>query len=232
MPTRQKSLTTSSAAARGKAPLKAAARTPQTLSAPEDHTAARRVQILDAALEALQTRGFRDTTMLDVATAARASKNTLYQHFPNKVALFEALAARATGDGQVDLAGALDGSSPLEAALQRFGEAWLRTATGSASLAVQRAAIGEAMTAPELGLALARGGDAARPAVLKYLRDRTRDGQLQKVEPADALDTLIGLLVGGSSLAWLSGSSAAPTDAERRRRARAAARRFVQLFGA
>lgn len=231
MPTRKKALPTPPA--RVARETRAAAAAAPTQPAPtDDAVAARIAEILDAALQALQTRGLRDTTMLEVATAARASKNTLYQHFPNKVALFEALVARATADQHADLAAALDGSLPLEPALQRYGEGWLRLASSATTLAIQRAAIGEAPTAPELGQALSRGAETARPPALKYLRDRIRDGQLQKVDPADALDTLAGLLFGDAAVHWLAGGAAVPGDAERRRRAKTAARRFVQLFGA
>ena len=70
-------------------------------------------EILDAALALMEEHGYRDTTMLQVATRARASKNTLYQHFPTKQALFAALVARAAAAMNADITIALDGNAPL-----------------------------------------------------------------------------------------------------------------------
>jgi AcrR family transcriptional regulator len=228
MPTR-KTVTPPPRTRAGRSTRSAAAPAPEPV--PDDASAARVAEILDAALQVLQQRGFRDTTMLEVATVARASKNTLYQHFPTKVALFEALVARSTADLHADVAAALDAALPVESALQRYGEAWLRMAGSAASLAIQRAAIGEAPTAPELGQALGRSADGARPPALRYLRERMRDGLLQKADPADALDAFAGLLFGDAPVQWLAGHASAPSDADRRRRAKLAARRFIQVFG-
>ncbi len=194
-------------------------------------SSARVEEILDAALNVLQSHGYRDTTMLQIATAARASKNTLYQHFPNKVALFEALVARVGAGLAADLAAALDGSRPVDAALQSYGEGLLRAMTSPPALAIQRTAIGEAVTSPELGLALrALASPAADPALLKYLRDRMRDGRLRKADASEAAELLVGLLLGDRTNAWLNGSAAVPAERELRKRSRGAAARFVEVL--
>ncbi|MGI8910427.1 MAG: TetR/AcrR family transcriptional regulator, partial [Rubrobacteraceae bacterium] len=51
----------------------------------------RREEILVAALEVLEERGYREASMREVAARARASKETLYSWFGSKSGLFEAL---------------------------------------------------------------------------------------------------------------------------------------------
>lgn len=197
---------------------------------PEDQ--ARRAQILQVALQVLQAKGYRDTTMLEVATTARASKATLYRHFETKQALFEALVAHTAQDLGGAAAPALaEASSPADA-LQAWG-AWLLTMlTSPPSVAVHRAAIAEASTAPELARHLAehsRQGMAA--AMTTWLRAQMRRGTLPKADAAEAADTLFGLLVGDLHWRALLGLAAPLTPAQARRRAAQAVERFLRLYG-
>lgn len=53
-----------------------------------EHT---RRQVLDAALDLFSHRGYRATTMRDVADAAGVSTGNVYHHFPDKEAIFRTL---------------------------------------------------------------------------------------------------------------------------------------------
>jgi len=57
----------------------------------------RREQILDAAFNTFARRGYRDTAMDEIATAAETSKGGVYFHFPTKEAIFREL-MRSTAD--------------------------------------------------------------------------------------------------------------------------------------
>jgi AcrR family transcriptional regulator len=50
-----------------------------------------RAAILDAAAAAFAEQGFTDTSITQIATAARVTKGAVYHHFPDKQALFEAV---------------------------------------------------------------------------------------------------------------------------------------------
>jgi AcrR family transcriptional regulator len=54
----------------------------------------RQEQILNAAIELIEDRGFEATTMDDIAERAELSKGTLYLYFDNKVSLFQAIKKR------------------------------------------------------------------------------------------------------------------------------------------
>lgn len=200
----------------------------------DDGAARRRDQILDAALALLEEHGYRDTSMLKVATRARASKNTLYQHFPTKQALFAALVARAAAAMNADIVEALTADEPLGPTLQTFGEHLLRLLSGPQSLAINRAAIAEAKLAPELAQALAANGrDNTAPLLARYLARQVAAGRLRADVPLpEAIEAFIGLLVGDLQVRLLWGIAAPPDDAAMRARARRATERFLALFKA
>src|SRR5262249_40932754 len=57
----------------------------------DEYKALTRAAVLDAAADQFIKRGFVETTIDDVATAARVSKGTVYYHFTDKADLFEAV---------------------------------------------------------------------------------------------------------------------------------------------
>jgi AcrR family transcriptional regulator len=57
----------------------------------EQAKAARREEILDAARRVFAARGFRGTTIADIAEEARIALGTIYLYFPSKEAVFGAL---------------------------------------------------------------------------------------------------------------------------------------------
>lgn len=57
-------------------------------------TSAKRNSILDAAVKAFSEEGYYNATMDRIADLAQASKRTLYNHFPSKDVLFDAVIGR------------------------------------------------------------------------------------------------------------------------------------------
>lgn len=83
--------------------------------------------ILDAAAVVFATAGFETATMEAIAERAKTSIGSLYQFFPNKLALFEALAERAIERSRADVDQLLDDEAKsaswrdlLDAAIDRF----------------------------------------------------------------------------------------------------------------
>ena len=62
-----------------------------------ERSRARREQILDAAFHTFSRRGYRDTAVDEIATAAETSKGGVYFHFPTKEAIFREL-VKTTAD--------------------------------------------------------------------------------------------------------------------------------------
>jgi AcrR family transcriptional regulator len=83
---------------------------------------ARREQILDAAFNTFARRGYRDTAMDEIASAANTSKGGIYFHFPTKEAIFRELmrttADRLTAKVERAVAAETDPIARAEAALR------------------------------------------------------------------------------------------------------------------
>lgn len=199
---------------------------------PPDSPPERRHEILDAALALLEAHGYRHTSMLQVATLARASKNTVYQHFPTKQALFASLVARAAARTNEELLEALDSHAPPGPAMFRFGHNLLDLLCSPTSIAINRAAIAEARQAPELAQELVSNGRSSTGAlVMRYLAQQMDAGLLCQAPPPEAFESFLGLLVGDLQVRLLLGVQEAPSAAELRQRAQRATEQFMRLYG-
>ncbi len=69
---------------------------------------ARRAQLLDAARDVFAAQGYHSAAMDDIAERAGVSKPVLYQHFPGKLELYQALVATSTDDLVGRVRGAID----------------------------------------------------------------------------------------------------------------------------
>lgn len=73
----------------------------------------RRDRILDAAESLFARVGLRSATMEAIAAASSISKATLYAYFPDKMAVFSAVASRLASDMQSGVIKALEGKGRL-----------------------------------------------------------------------------------------------------------------------
>ncbi|MER7457176.1 TetR/AcrR family transcriptional regulator [Micromonospora sp. NPDC126480] len=150
----------------------------------EQHLAARRRQIVEAARRCFLREGFHRTTMQDVITEAGLSVGAVYRYFPSKAALISAIAEEAVGGAESVLAelARLDPPPPLLDALDR-ALAYVETQTGEDG--VLRIAIqvwGEAQRDPELAAFVAAKYDGIR----RHFEVLVKRAQTTGEVPADA----------------------------------------------
>lgn len=192
----------------------------------------RRDQILDVAVQVLVERGYRDTTMLEVARRAAASKETLYAWFGNKTGLFEAVIRRNAEAVQAVLSTHLEDATPPQRVLEDFGRALLALLLGDSAVAINQAAISEAHCDPVLAECLARSGrDATLPAFIGFLKRQCDLGVLRADRPQQAAEDFLGLLLADLQVRRLLGLVPAPEAAEVADRAARASRAFLSLYG-
>lgn len=72
------------------------------------------------ALELFVEKGIRETTVRDIAAAAKVAEGTLYRHYPSKDALAEALFSSGYEDFAKDLAALADAQDEMRAALSEM----------------------------------------------------------------------------------------------------------------
>ena len=204
---------------------------PQRPRTKRQSRAPRRAHILDIAAKVLAERGYRDTTMLEVARRSSASKETLYAWFGDKLGLFEAVMRRNAGRVRLALNGHLDGDTPVESALTDFGRALAAHLLCDNAVSINRAAISEARSGPSLADNLSRlGHEPIRRTFIRYLDESHARGHL-KIEDADeAVETFVGLLLGDAQTRRLLGVMEAPCEADIEGRAKRAAENFLCLY--
>lgn len=187
-----------------------------------------RFRLLREAAETVFLRdGYATARMDDVAHLAGMSKRTLYQRFPSKAALFEAvmedclcpLAFDASLDKEPDLAGAL--------------RAMLLTLTRHLfhprQVAIFRLIIGEVNRSPELADAFHRAGPAKGAGALEYLLGREIDaGRLVLTDAREAARMLIGMAMGAAQMFMLLGLQGPPSEAEMEARVNDAVEVFLR----
>jgi TetR/AcrR family transcriptional regulator, mexJK operon transcriptional repressor len=113
----------------------------------------KRQEILDAALDEFLEHGYVGASMDRIAARAAASKVTVYAHFADKQALFEAVFTRAIAEAERSggsLTEALAESSDLSRDLRAFARSHVSTVTQPHLVGLRRLIIGEAGRFPDL----------------------------------------------------------------------------------
>ena len=198
----------------------------------EPDRAQRQDAILDAASAILQEKGYRGTTMLEVARRVSASKETLYAWFGNKSGLFQAVIRRNADTVRTVLEGHLDADAPVEEALVDVGRALAGLLLGDSAVAINRAAISEVRSEPVLARILVQTGrEATLPFFVRYLEQCRGRNLLDFDDPWEAAETFLGLLLGDRQIRRLLGVVEAPEISEIEARAKKAAIRFLRLYG-
>ncbi|MCB2075289.1 MAG: TetR/AcrR family transcriptional regulator [Novosphingobium sp.] len=167
----------------------------------------RRDAILQVASDSFLKCGYADTTMSEIAATLGGSKGTLWNYFPSKELLFNAVLDRLTRDFRAQLTVILNTRGDVETTLRRFCEEFLRKVTAPESIALYRLVISEANRFPEVGRVFYdRGPQATRQQLADYLSVAMEGGMLRKADCLRAAGQLIGLCLGGSHQRLLVGA--------------------------
>ena len=143
---------------------------------PEDRRWARKHRaIVDAAATLFLERGYLGTSMDDLATLARISKQTIYKHFGDKESLFIEMVTTIVdeiSDPVHEEVLALQDTGDVEADLRDLARRQLAGVMTPRLLALRRLVIGEAGRFPELGRAFYERGPGRTIASLAATFER------------------------------------------------------------
>lgn len=153
----------------------------------------RRKEILTAARDAFNARGYSGTRMEDIAMRAGISKAALYLQFASKQALFEALTSELIEAMLPEVAPADFGDRPAEELLRFFIAAIAARLASDEMAFVPRVIIGEGMNFPELAKfyhdhAIARG----LAIIEQIIRHGIARGEFDCADPVYACRTVVG----------------------------------------
>lgn len=189
---------------------------------PSDRLTDRKRQaILEAAIAEFRAQGFDGASMDGIAQHAQVSKRTVYNHFPSKDALFEAMLEQLWAASAARLSVSYRADRPLrEQLLELLGQKLAMMAEPQ-FLDLARVLIAQALHAPQRAREmLARLNDREEP-LGAWVRAAMADGRLRGHDAELASQQLQGLLKGQAFWPQLT-LGQAPLDAAQQARVAAA----------
>lgn len=151
-----------------------------------------RIQIETAAYGLLSLKGYKATSMLEVAKRAKASNETLYKWYGNKQGLFLSMVERSVAASRELLVSSLEGDQDLAAILDTFGPQLLQMLTSQRTIVLNRAAAGDVHDTGMLGRTITEGGRDAILPILAQVFDLSEPKGMTGYEAAELyLDILI-----------------------------------------
>ncbi len=197
----------------------------------ESSKQSRRAQIERAAYDVLQQKGYAGTSMLAVAKAAKASNETLYRWYGDKVGLFKALIAGNAAMLKETLEDALTRDQDPVGTLKALAPLLLGTLTSGRVIALNRAAAAD--ETGTLGAAIAEGGrDTIAPLIADVIAQAIERGQITAPSPRIATEWYIALVIGDAQIRRVTGAVPEPSEAHIATLADARVAAFLKLVAA
>lgn len=187
----------------------------------------RAAEIEEAAYMVLEEKGYGGLSMISVARAAKASNETLYRWYGDKLGLFEALIARNAGIVEATLESD-EGLSPAEE-LMRVGPVLLHMLLGPRAIALNRAAAAD--SSGKLGGALGRiGRETVGPRIAGVMKRALDAGMLGGGDPREITEVWFGLLIGDAQIRRVTGAMDLPDGSDFPNRAAVSIERLRRVF--
>lgn len=183
----------------------------------DENRTKRQAQIETAAYALLEEKGYAGASMLAIARRAKASNETLYNWYGDKIGLFKTLVAgNAAQIKQLLETERAAQSNPIDT-LQALGPVLLSVLTGARAVALNRAAAADPTGV--LGQALAEAGrDTIAPLITQVFEQAKASGALSFDDPALATETFLNLLIGDLQIRRAIGRMPEPSASDRARR--------------
>lgn len=183
----------------------------------------RRREIEAAAYELVTEKGYGGTSMLAIAKRARASNETLYNWYGNKLELFRTLIKTNAAVARKVLNDTLEKQNGFDEGMCDFGTVLLMSILGEHAVALNRAAAAD--STGELGKALGEAGRGMVLPLLEQLFSRNFPEGAFGTLP-DMIETYLFLLIGDRQIRRVTENLPEPSEDECRK----ASERALELF--
>jgi AcrR family transcriptional regulator len=158
----------------------------------------RREAIIEVASRSFLEDGYAGTTMSAIAARLGGSKGTLWNYFPSKEVLFEAVLDRATTEFRAQLTLILDPADDLEHALGSFCHEFISKVTSPVAIALNRLVVGEVNRFPEIGkIFYERGPRRTHTLLADFLTGAMNRGLLRRTDPVRCAQQLNAMCMSG-----------------------------------
>lgn len=150
-----------------------------TAMPPTRLTDRKRDAIVQAAIGEFREHGFKGTSMDRVAAAADVSKRTVYNHFPSKEELFDAILMLMWERSQSPDELAYAAERPLRDQLLELLAQKMRLLNDASFIDLSRVAMADMMHTPERARAITAQLSAKEEGLPRWLRAAQQDGRLR-----------------------------------------------------
>jgi AcrR family transcriptional regulator len=175
----------------------------------------RRVAILDVAEQLFLSKGFSDVTLEMITSQAGGSRRVIYEHFGDKIGLFEAVCERIFRRVSKELEGIQEMDSGLRETLIRLGENILKVLTSNPTLPMFELVLSESRRFPIIGkMFYEEVPENAYMLLAAYLDQQIAQGMLRSVDTAMAARQFFGMIREGVHLKCILQPDYRPNDQE------------------
>jgi len=154
----------------------------------------KRDAIVQAAIAEFREHGFAGTSMDRVAAVAEVSKRTVYNHFPSKEELFEAILWQLWQRSQALAGVRYDPQAPLRGQVLELLTQKMRLLCDPSFIALSRVALAEMMHTPERVQAMLTRLAEKEEGFGAWIRAAQADGRLRAADPQYAAHQLQGMV--------------------------------------
>jgi len=201
-------------------------------AAQTDRRGERRDAIIDAAHDCFVAEGYGAASMSTIAARIGGSKGTLYNYFPSKEDLFDAVVRRSCDRLQAEIS-SFPQNGTLQARLVAIAEVLLNHILSPQALAISRMVIAEGERFPELARLFYEAGPRRGIGRIAELIGALMDqGVLRRADPGLAAQQFKDLTISGVHSLRLWNVIGDPTPAENHERAELAVETFLRAYAA
>jgi TetR/AcrR family transcriptional regulator of autoinduction and epiphytic fitness len=168
-------------------------------------TSRKREEILQAAAQVFGEEGFETTSMDRIAERANASKRTVYNHFPSKEELFQAVLAKFVADQQALKNISYDPKRSLEDQLSNFADSQIFLVNSPVRLGLSRVLATLFIRNPAKAAAARAEFAPPQDGLERWLREAVAAGRLEVANPALATQVFYAMIEGAFNYPALSG---------------------------
>ncbi len=150
--------------------------------------------VIEAATEEFLAGGFAGTSMDRIAQAANVSKRTVYNHFPSKDALFQAIVDEILRRSDEMPSYAYSAEKALEEQLLEIGTTFAETITDRDFMKLAKVVTACFIQLPEWGQTTMSAYARLRRSMIAFFKAGKRDGRLKISDPEWAATQFCGLI--------------------------------------
>jgi len=186
------------------------------MNAEKKLTELKREDIIDAAVHEFRTNGFRATSMDRIAKTAQVSKRTVYNHFENKEALFQAITQELCDIVTHVSDYSYDPDTPIETQLRIIAEQQMDLITSNDFQSTIKMITTESFASPALTKENFENFQESSIGVVKWIAAATEDGKLSVTDPIMAGQQFLALIEAFALWPQLHGFKPTPTKKEQK----------------